>query len=569
MTLPNYLIQNILEKLINKFRDINYIIEFFQKFTLISHEWNKHVINKVRFTLLINQDRYERYPLEKWVFFTEKYQLKYHGVFYHNIDMLSDKINDKINEIAISHIDKWKDLIPIFKNIEIVNINMNTRGLVPWEEQFQPLENVTFLLSINADGYSDGDLHQPDPQWLESVIVQDYFKSLSLQGISFPEFDFNIPIKSKLQKLELKNIQIDKTSLMNLLKNSPNLVRLSMIQFSPLQPFNSLNNVLECISVHLVNLDHITIVSSKIGVSYQDLHQFLNKVKIREMFLKLDIIEFQQSYKEVKKTFILNRNIQSFVYLPLRQKTSPQIGPFYLLDVWKDLSNIRKLEISHSLNSCVLHLKELTKLQSITITDCDNVKEYENLCKIIQFNTPSLQKFTICSYESQPKIWSDILIKNNYIRVISVKSMKIQSLIDLLNSNHPTLISIDVTFLSIPDENVVIDLIKAIKTNKTIQNLQIIVTSDRVYLKANATYNTVLWYTDILSHNHTLEQLQFLWIYPMQEYESEELNRVYDNLGKAISNNSAIKNLHFPFGDFSNDHFSARTKVLNKYFCLF
>ncbi|KYQ94128.1 hypothetical protein DLAC_04409 [Tieghemostelium lacteum] len=573
MVVPNYVIINILDLIVSQFKELEYILEFFKKFTLISSQWNKEIIPKLNFDRIEFGVDQSNDSIKKWVQFTEKYHIEYTVVLSTELQSeLFEKVKNQVVEATFSSMPVYQKFKPS-KLLKVINFTFSSTKNI----YFNPLDNVTFNLCLDGDLFDDGGLAILNQDKHHAVLVQDYFTTLSLKSVVINE-NISIPVKRNLQDLTLKSSNLSEPILKNLLENSPNLKRLKIDGCSFYPKIESFDCVLEAIVRANLSWDTLEIIYHS-PVNIQAIIDFINQIKVRSLTLIFSNISYTSSQQP--QTFLItNTNIQSFYFLPLERLKFPHVKPFHLLDKWQDRSNFRSIQIFKSVD-CSKYLNEMVHLKSLESRESNSSnidpKQQEYINNVIIANKPSLKEITIESlcFQDGPKvnflkIQSSVLLQNSYIRVLNITSATLSNCVDLINSNHPSLTHLTIRNL-IQSPNIDMpSLVTPIGQNHTLQSL--VISSgycDNIDHRnsKNANYTTLPFYIQILEVNKTISKLQMPWVLDSVNKDDKIISDgLTHDLDKVLLKNNTIKQIYIS-KYITNQYLKSNiNKILKKYF---
>ncbi|KYR02738.1 hypothetical protein DLAC_00202 [Tieghemostelium lacteum] len=365
MAIPNYLIINILDPILNHSKEIEYVYMFLRKYTLISKEWNQSIIVKLQYRHVNNLQKSRTVKLlPDFIALANKYKwYNYRFILPGHVKHLNEIIRDQVSQIEINN-EQSKTLdqsISHFKNSESIDVKIS---FLDSEEilinQLKSLSNI----DIHIKSYGTHDLvhfNRIGELIQNRRVISLYFSAYAFIGENTNSFQPN-----SLTKISLDRVKISQWMLKSLLDNSLNCQNLEIDRMVLIEDTNHYDKVLE-ILIHAsqsMNLQCLRVIT-KISTSKQAAVDFLSNIKTGTLIL----VSLQWNYETLSDN-ITNQWIHS---LELLTKMDGRI-----LELWKHKDNIKSILVN-DISKCVVKVKEFKNLRYLELPDLISLKGINNL----------------------------------------------------------------------------------------------------------------------------------------------------------------------------------------------
>ncbi|KYR01973.1 hypothetical protein DLAC_00766 [Tieghemostelium lacteum] len=509
--LPNITIIKILEYILNDKCCIKDIIYFIRKFTLLSKYTNINIISKLRCDKLVTlPDIYDTNTLKiscKTLYdLTMKYKISYN--IHLVVSIHSTMIKENVSAISVSLEKESFDALE-YPNVKYICFGEMSGGLgykIPKE-----LKNVYIALEIppspwdkiklsrvfNENTYNDififeNEMEIPkEPQWIQSFKGSNSLTKLSFYEVIIDDWLLLILVEKleALEHLEMNQISINSDSDIDPMDEV--LLKMSAKPLTKLKRFS---------------------VSYENSVVLENVLAFIQSTKAKEVNLSFPKMTSNSDSVSINSPVIDNPRITTF-NCGVSKLTSISTINYSLLHNFKDMSHMTNVIAIIHCDKSLCHLAtSFVNVTKLSITDCteDYFANSQFISKIIELNPVKLVKLHIInsavSDRQKPSSYSRISQalkqKNRSLTRLSFSHMIIEDLIDFIQSNHPTILSLKTINLMIfPSSLVMKDVAKALQSNRTLTALQIDAVRDK------SPYNLYDCIIDILSVNKNLVKL--------------------------------------------------------------
>ncbi|KYR02737.1 hypothetical protein DLAC_00201 [Tieghemostelium lacteum] len=368
MAIPNYLIINILDPILNHSKDIEYVYMFLRKYTLISKEWNQSIIVKLQYRHVNNLKRPRTVELSKTVKLLPDFISLANKYKWYNYRFISPRhstehykhlyeiIRDQFSQIEINN-EQSKTLdqsISHFKNLESIVVETSFSDS---EEilinQLKSLSNIDIHIeSLNSDfAKSIIEFNRIGELIQNRRVISLHFRDFAFIGENDNPFQPN-----SLTKISLDKITMSQWMLKSLLDNSLNCQNLEIEDIVLNEDKNHYDKFFEILkhASQSMNLKRLRVVSTNITTSHQAAVDFLSNIKTGTL-----ILVYMEWNNEAFSDNITNQWIHS---LELFTKMDDRI-----LELWKHKDNIKSIfaPIGASKNT----VKEFKNLRYLRLPD--------------------------------------------------------------------------------------------------------------------------------------------------------------------------------------------------------
>ncbi|KYQ94101.1 hypothetical protein DLAC_04382 [Tieghemostelium lacteum] len=583
--LPNVIIQHVLEYLINRNSiDINYLIAFIRVYTLVSKQWNREIISKLRiddYIYLSTQILETKCNIETWVDLASRYNIDFRVLYrVHPSDLticnLNENLKDKVE--CIECLNTFNiDVFSSYSNLKSVHLEFETE--LDYKIFFEHLiDSDNFLskklkeldMQINHYGEYFSNTQQYNLDFCDILFKRNLFTEIFISssshdfGFKLSQFEKN-NLNTKLQELTLYQTNIDSDSLFHIIETSPNLTTMELDQIK-LFPKNEFDNVL--VKIAQSNFQYIEdlYLNITLPVRYMSIVTLLKHIKSKYINLTLSGDILYDSVEQVLTTEIGNRNITSFKFdiLNTFSPASDQLDDFSLFNVWNDKSHLKSISINLSINLSS-HLNSMDSLETVVVykepVELGN-REIQNISKILLLNSPKYISVNFYSsayfmhYYNTPPILSEMLMKNISLTELSLPTINMQDCISLITMKHPTIRNL-IMCSKVTTKEEYKEFITAISNNNTITRLHINDNNFDEHIKGS--YNLFDALIQILSVNKTLHTLRLPIVYKLESHHIDTLKEIFNN-------NRAITCISIPYAVESGSPLLISLKnLLNKF----
>ncbi|KYQ94129.1 hypothetical protein DLAC_04411 [Tieghemostelium lacteum] len=557
MSIPNYFIQSILEYSINQNVKLNYLIGFIRKWTMISKQWNREIIHKLRIKKPIHLSRFTKSDkILKWIELSNRYQIIY------QVD-LGDKVSstwlsmiaDRVTVITNFGI-KDEDYLRQFSNIQLVTFKMSSETQLNTLKSGYKGNGVEYQFSFATLDYIFSNLVIEDNNLLEAMFNKNNFTSISLYKFTiFPKQKFSYQGMSLLNSLDLKFIGIEQNILVELVEKSPNLKRLILVNVS-IHRKSSIEPILDSIALSNHKYLEYLFIKSELISPYNKILPIINRTTAKDVYINIPLSISQVS--DVTTSTISNTSIQSFSFRNNPMKTEDKtLDDFSLIQVWKDLSSLTSVTI-HSDVEYIHYIKQMKNLKTLRIID-SVITKTPTTDLLLQLDIGSLVDLTIVNKEILSI--SKGLQDNHHLRVISIHKVEIEDTITILKSNHPTLIDITIKELIAIGRDLILLFLQALQNNQTIRHCRIpFIDFTKLNILDLLNYNYYSFIIDIIGVNRTLLSLEL----PHHKSSTPITQLQLNNFEQSLSSNPVFQQLHIP-KTLKSDQKSILKNILNKF----
>ncbi|KYQ94150.1 hypothetical protein DLAC_04436 [Tieghemostelium lacteum] len=463
-TLPNLIVQYILEHLLKKSDKLIYYVDFIRYYTLISKQWNREIIPKLRLgNITIHTGN--RIPIiKKWAHLVNRFDIQ-HTISIYYFEKLrewTDMIKENITSIAQYPKSNFSlDDHNYFKNINTVKLAINLNYETFKSDLFVPIDNVEYECTLIGHETQLDDLKH-DQDLPVVMFNQNFFKSINLYDVTLKHrMPLGKPpiLNTKLLHLKINDGAIHHNIINSIFENCGNLETLHLTNVvvveSPVPDVDCLCQVvqnarfssLKQLVLRIVNPIHFTTIVS-----------LLNNISVSQATLDFRDILYD-SIEQVLTSQITNTTIRKMEFVKNTFKPNvKELEYFSFADIWTDKSHLTKIRI-HKCFDYSGYLSEMVRLKSIEIHENNtkvNQTAQDTLEAAIKLNIPPLKSIRIVSINyttSRLQISSKILKFNNHITSVVLNGISLQDCYDIINSDHPSLTKLCVYYLVFSDSS--------------------------------------------------------------------------------------------------------------------
>ncbi|KYQ94154.1 hypothetical protein DLAC_04443 [Tieghemostelium lacteum] len=528
MAIPNHIIQFILEEILNQVIDLNHFNYYFRRYTLISKQWNKEIIVKLRiFKPIRIHFSVDDATITNWIEMAKKYAIDYQikvvkavPIDCRWLEMLKDKVIDITKKDISSGDNCILDTYPQLKNL---NFNMNTEGYISTLTKLNKRsEDITnYSVTINGEYSVDNErLQVTTPQVIDALFNQNIFNSISVvcSNIMSP-ISPRLPTGhqcSNLTSFFLCKLIISHQALSTILDLSTHLQEITIEEID-ISPVTTFDWVLE----KLVKLESLSDIKLDIEFStnFDAIISFLNKTKSAIVFVTFRKILYL-SAEQVLSAQVDNGYIQDFYFMVMDGffPFIEQFSDYTLLPRWKHKSNLKKVSFFEYYKGFDNEVEGMTNLEFLYIKLFDNFKEQKltqnSLDRIFEFNLKVLTKLGIIytrttTLTDNVVVRPDKLLLNRYLKSLCLSSTTWKDYSLILGCKHPTIVEMTINYLTLKPGDNFEDLIVILKENNTLTRVQIHSANFQQLDESdpNRLFNTVYFSIEILKTNRSLVEL--------------------------------------------------------------
>ncbi|KYQ88327.1 hypothetical protein DLAC_11026 [Tieghemostelium lacteum] len=457
MVIPNYLIINILDPILNHSKEIEYVYMFLRKYTLISKEWNQSIIVKLQYRHVNNLQRLVTVELlPDFIALANKYKwYNYRFIFPGHLFKLADLFRDQVSQIFITkgQSTPLDQSISHFKNSESIVVETSDSE----EFLFNQLKSLCNIDIHIKSSYSQSKI---DFNRIGELIQNRRVISLDFLGFNFIfTKNSNSFQPNSLTRINLVMIRMSQWMLESLLDNSLNCQNLEL-DAVVLNEYKTYDKVLDILNhaSQSMNLQRLR-VSTNIYSSYQAAVDFLSNIKTGTLIL--DNVEWEgETLPDITNQWIHSLEL-------------PTSKGDIILELWKHKDNIKSISVKYAFKNLF--------------------KEFKNL-----------RYLTIPHLPSSMAMINDLLAHKN-LHSIDFYELYIGVLNKLLSIPHPSVQSYNIRSLKYDPNSFDKDLILFIKSLSNNTTLTELVISDSFCSSCN-NYNHCKLYIEILTINKTLHK---------------------------------------------------------------
>ncbi|KYQ94213.1 hypothetical protein DLAC_04507 [Tieghemostelium lacteum] len=520
VTLPHYILKNILEYIVNQCTETEYVLGFLKKYTLISKEWNSKIIPSLVMTRDLVQPHvhsprpsYVNFLIEllklsdkmNWDFCNLHYSEKYKG--------LPSTMNPRISSVDIG---QQLELIPIFYNrfpnlrqMKFQNMKEELSDLhnmlVKFETERESKNLKPIELHLHYQGYIS---YYNGFQRYESIPLDIIFGNTDFYKVTFDSimlvqsnhFPPTLPYTpNRIVEINLDIVKIDKPLLDTIIDLSSHCKKFS-IRDLIIIPNVSFDTVLEKLAKSNMVLESLS-VSTPEEVTIQTLIAFINHINTKELSLLFDIVKVENE-EFIHKAIITNNTIKSIGYMLLGGLNGYN---FNLYDKWQNRDKLENISIQNSMDNVHEYAHEMVSMKSVVLGQGYN---RQGIDKLLRMNLPNLTNFEF-TQSKHIRFPVETLVENRYIQSITCyNGILLNEFLLIINSKEMVSLSkLDVLNISfsnqIQNQNDMISFIHAIRMNNKLTHLTIV--GDSLF-RNDEIYNNYKIYLEILFHNKTLQK---------------------------------------------------------------
>ncbi|KYQ94152.1 hypothetical protein DLAC_04441 [Tieghemostelium lacteum] len=580
MILPNHIVQAILEYLLNHSEDLKYLVSFIKRYTLISKQWNREIISKLRIKRSIVIDTTSNEMINTWIYLSDRYGVNYNVIYKKQDRNWNGSFRDKVIAIILDDVSSGdNELFSTYSNLKKVTYRVKSIDIKYMSLKLLEPQNDKYSYNIHAYGNyiytgdsSSDNIQTSNPSITDILFGKNIFEKI---GIMYCNIKFNLPTTfnncqfSRLNDLSLNGLMISKLILSTVLEHSFQLKYLYLESIT-ITPEDTFDWVLEKL-IPLENLINIRI-NVNIKTNFENIISFLNHTKCVEISIQFGNIQYQ-SVSQVLIAHVDNHRIEQFNFQVIDGFTpmNDSLRGYTLLPRWKNKSNLKEITIYKPDISISQSLTGMVNLQSIYI-HFNHTSTQESLNNIFELNLPSLEYFNIVSLDAQiPYVRTESLMMNRYLTALYISNVNYIECITILGCNHPTIIDITFHYLLFTKGDDTQELLNVLKCHQSLRHLQIYSSNIRRIENDDpiTQYNSIHFTIEILRENRNYITLS---LPPFSKINKSHIS----SLETVLSENHTIQCISLPF-DLTLDSISQKQKkyhtdiiaIFNKYSILF
>ncbi|KYQ89616.1 hypothetical protein DLAC_09579 [Tieghemostelium lacteum] len=513
MVLSHNVIKKILDYILNISTEIDHLLIFLRKYSLICKEWNLKIIPKLAMCNEMSTKDRNVDLLDKFIHISDRYDFINYSwgikAYTKSLDRSEQyKLADHVTTISVnklehlSTIDQYTKLERIrIEKLKAAKGQLKSRDqLVNKKVQyiFESYGEFNFYSDVKLDDCGETNYVSMDMMdilfnnrgWHFTDVCLEYFIIFSNTKPLPSIIEDSQP--NQLKKLVLYSILIEQPLLFSILENLPLVETLSLtaVRFPNSNP-KYYDNVLEKVqSVSLPNLRKFSI-TTEIVVTFSTFISFLNKIKAPKVLYNLEKIE-SESDEQLQNAIIDNPHIKNFNFFNMQGLfTHKPKEDFNLYSIWKSKESLEKIRIFSCMNFNNTG-KELVNLHTVGIMDPNRVLQYntmENIKDIVQMKLPKLRSILLLSMDTSildPKIFMGV----EFLDRLDLPTIKFKTLCDILELK--SLVSkINVRYIrALEFDNIAQQLSDSLSKNKLLTEL--------FFYSINVAYDKYQLYIDIL-----------------------------------------------------------------------
>ncbi|KYQ94076.1 hypothetical protein DLAC_04354 [Tieghemostelium lacteum] len=524
ITLPNIIIKVILEYLLNRVVEFDYLIDFIHRYTLISKKWNEEIIGKLKVNNSLTTTSCNYELINKWNRLADRYKVDYEvqlEVYKKTIE--NSEIRDRVVSIRNSIGLFTKDDYNYYKNIRDISLKIKI-SIHEFEHDLPLLIDYSKRVNHELTLFSDFSYPKLSEKVSETFFNQSIFKSLSLSYFTISEMNHHNEL-SLLQQLNLFSVVVSVDSLSSILSRSPNLFKLVLNEIDIADgDYNIVLKLISNVSLKYQKLNHLLIHSNKYTVSYSSFVDLINTIKCQNVDFRIVIESPEQN-----QLVIDNTSIEKFRII-LEQNYSK----IDIFSIWKDKSNLRDIYLSTGVS--IEDMNKLISLDTLHFHD-DKMVSQVKIASLRELKTKTCPIHTI-----------KIILQNNIgITKLDVFIMSAKKLAKILDSkSFPTLTSLVIKYVHPAERDINVDALLSLFQNN--RNLQYISIQN---CKSISLKNPQEFVMSILQVNSILISFIVHFNFTTNEDKIED-NIDFNLLDTIFSNNRTIQKLLLP-STISND----------------
>ncbi|KYQ94084.1 hypothetical protein DLAC_04364 [Tieghemostelium lacteum] len=522
---PNYIYSNILQLILNNYNYPSFYLNFIQKFTLITSQWNRDIITRLcifkPFNVLRRDD-----PIFRLI---KRYDIHY-SINY--VVLFSSFLSDTLPHlehvegisIPLDILDNLQTIFPNLKSLEVTGKSQPLHSI----EKYKSIPNVKIVLNSM-------DINRK----VDIMFNQEIFSKIVLSRCTIASsinFDSAIgsPINHKLAVLDLTKIKIDIRLFKHILSHSPTLHTLKLMYIPKALLIDMYNVIIELSNtLKMPLLNTFTLINNK--TTFDKLIALLNSIRATNVTIDLNIC---LDYKPT--SLISNPQIKSINFgsieiddIPHQTITKKKIN---LFEHWRDFGSLHAINL-RGFFQYPLHVNPVSNFSNLTYfkdtSNCNDdqivINKHLNLYSLVLSNGKNLTTFVAYRF-------------------------MFKEFIDLLSNPPAMLTKIEFDLLvGCTSESDRDKLFTLLKNNKTIHSLSI----DSFHY--STPYGVYKAYLYILKENHSLVKLKL----PFKREGETLTEEILQEFSKWVTTNTNL--IHLALVTSFNCKLS---DLLNKYFII-
>ncbi|KYR02097.1 hypothetical protein DLAC_00897 [Tieghemostelium lacteum] len=390
---------------------------------------------------------------------------RYHQFDYHMVALVDSQISEWINQKNKLYIDNLKviritkahyvSLIDKLPNLETLKVSLTVKRGVHDVYEYKHINWRTLFPRKKVIDFECSYTETPPFYIQEFTMVYQFNKVILRNGLlkidKIESLSSLSPSSTMITVLQIMSLQIDYQVIESLIKKSPNLKKLELIDVNSPIDYNINNQLIDLLLQQpLSSLVKLNFINRTLAVQFSSLIMLYNRLKVTEMHSFFPKFVFD-TRKDLSKFKIENSTIQHTSFYSSSDVDEPNFNHNLLVN-WTDFKN----------------------LNSILYRD----SKLKYLSGIISQNLYNLSTITIQPNIGEIKVdMQDILDSlkfNYYLTTLDFYYLDFNHLDEFLTSNHPTIVNLMVSIVETKNcDNISQKIITAIKSNSNLLKLSI------------------------------------------------------------------------------------------------
>ncbi|KYQ94130.1 hypothetical protein DLAC_04412 [Tieghemostelium lacteum] len=524
MTLPHHIIKEILDYHLNIETNVDYVINFIKKYTLLSKECNSGVIPKLVLVKEIENIHFDQVKeltklSIKYHWYNFRFRYKYNGgdIDTHVKDRISTLIvEQRLHEFPMDFTHQFRNLKSI--ECEIKKQDLSPNGFPKWAENQST--SITYQLKTIHTYNDEETLYELTSKSFTRSNLNNRTLNLSWELAKSVSHQFN-----RLEYIYIFKVAMEKWMFDFIIDHSPLCTRMDLHSIT-ITPLDIHDHVLEKIANSSMVFKCLSI-NGKNKYTYQSVVEFINKINCDYLILDLENL--------------LNKEISKPIYNNTIKRVSFNDNVSCYLRDWKSKDSIHLLTMVTECNyqEAIKEFKNLERMDFYSNYTSTNSRFQEVIDYTLNLNLPKLKTMSFRNQTQARESHSfKSLYANRYIHTLLVQNILVDEFSRIMDLNHPTLENFELNIDRIKN---VKKMTKSIQQNRTITNLMIHSSfADKIGKKpCENKYDIIQIYIDVLSVNRTLVNLKILYLTHMNFLNEKQI----DTFQNILKNNSVIMGL--------------------------
>ncbi|KYQ94079.1 hypothetical protein DLAC_04357 [Tieghemostelium lacteum] len=545
--LPNIIVKVILEYLLNRIIEFDYLVDFIHRFTLISKKWNEEIIRKLKvYNRLTSTQDGDYEIIGKWCQLAKRYHIDY--------EVALELCNNRIDyEILRDRVVTIQNAVESFTKVEynyykyLKEITFKIRLT---EHEFPQSTEYSDTIDYNLELINISQQDTISSNILEILFNQKSFKRVQLYKMKIEGMNYHSELS--LQRLILIEISVDENALCSILSRSPNLEKISLCMVDICNgEFGSILKCIADVSTQFKKLNLLFINEYKAAVAFKTIVDLLNRIQCKSVLIDFKYIVCEEIESVIENTYIEIFRFKNWEVL-LKDAAKLDLLTINMLFKWKDKSHLEDVYIEAGDSLMVLEsMNEMVNLKKLEIyywgsynslsSNCNQLTNY-----LLPTKLPNLTNLKLELDKFGFTFIPDILKVHPKVTSLGVgrSGVSTKELVILLDSKQfPTLtdLSIDRVFklndifedMEAYNENAMLPIFQ---NNSTLRMLRII--DCEINVK-----NPPSFIMSVLQVNRIYSSF-IVYFQPLVQYLNFYID--YNLFEQTLSNNTVIKKLLLP-----------------------